>query len=30
MSQGSFPMTYVADGLRTWREELARARVDLE
>jgi hypothetical protein len=30
MSQGSFPMTSVADDVCTWREELALARADLE
>jgi hypothetical protein len=30
MSQGSFTMISVADDLRTWREELARAKADLE
>jgi hypothetical protein len=29
MSQGSFPITFAVDD-RTWREELARARADLE
>jgi hypothetical protein len=30
MSQGSFPVTSAADDVRTWREELARARANLE
>jgi hypothetical protein len=30
MSQGSFPMNSATDDLRTWREELAHARADLE
>ena len=30
VSQRSFPMTFVADDVRTWHEELTRARPDLD